>query len=116
MRVTICASEPTVLREVRIGQLFLPRDAHLCELVCVLFVRPELDVGELVNWRSTEHEAPVVVLGCRVGPGETGYLPPGRAVRIHLDTPVSLLEAEAPLQLRERRPDAPPPDSPPMRL
>lgn len=116
MRVTICAPEPTVLREVRVGQLFLPRDAHLCELVCVLYAPPELSAGELVNWHSTVHEVLAVVLGCRVGPDEMGYLPPGAEVRIHLDTPVSLLEAEAPLQLRERRPDAPPPDSPPMRL
>lgn len=87
MFTSISASEPAIVQEAEVGELFLVHTPELQECVCTVL--------NLLDWFiSSPHPARVqiVVIGCRVCEGEPGFLKSGNSISIHQDTPISRLE------------------------
>lgn len=112
MKATISRSEPQLLIDMRLGDLFGSDSPEHRELVMALVdecvMRPDAhnydeQASALQSHMrgvplETVHE--VVVVACRVANGEPGYAPTGLVFQLRGDHPVTRLEQVEPLALR----------------
>ena len=84
MKCTISATEPSILRDAKPGDLFIARTSGENECVCTL-THPQLMVSDSIIRRA-------VVLACRVDKGEPGYHQPGELMLFPDDMAIQFVE------------------------
>lgn len=99
MKCTITATEPSILRDAKPGQLFMLWDSRERECVFAL-------LDPATPYRSTTSGEislfKIVVIACRVDEGEPGYHAPGTQLWMSADIQIQFVEQVEPARFRER--------------
>lgn len=106
MQAVFHINDPRLLLEASPGELFVPLGPRLTECVCAIRARaagtslqPDQPVSHRLN---PDAFLPVVVIACRVQPGEPEYFPPGFTTELQGACPIVFLQPSQPLALRPR--------------
>ena len=106
MHASFKCSAPNLLAEASAGDLFVSLGPSMVECVCALRCVPT-HAGPAVDMPTAarldpDADLPVVVVACRVTPGEPEYFPPGYTRLLSGATPIEFLEPVERIALRTR--------------
>lgn len=107
MKCTFSTRDTNILIEAQPGDLFVPLGPDLVECVCAVqsIETPSAgfrtDVPQRVEL-DPDALRPVIVVGCRVAPGEPEFYPAGAHVVMPGGTPIAFVEQVEPAAFRER--------------
>ncbi|MGN6229155.1 MAG: hypothetical protein ACTHNM_17150 [Dyella sp.] len=106
MKASFTIDNPAMLAEASAGDLFVPLGPDLVECVCALRCIDTLRgvATATPNYARLNPDVPhdVVVVACRVGPGEPEYFPPGYCTQLAGAAPVVFLAQAEALRLQPR--------------
>ena len=105
---------PSVLMEVKVGELFVPLGPELVECVCAVVNARDLEPAEneadgflpLSGDALPEDRMAVVVVACRADPGEPEFYPAGYVTRMPSAAPVQMLDLLGPIAFCPKKADA----------
>lgn len=106
MQANFRITNPNILAEAKVGDLFVPLGPDLVECVCALRCSQYSD-GFHADMSAAARLNPdaardIVVVACRVGPGEPEYYPPGFWNKLSGAAPIAFLQQCEALQLQPR--------------
>ncbi|URX63279.1 hypothetical protein KR767_04200 [Luteibacter anthropi] len=108
MKAIFRVTDPRLLLEASPGELFTPLGPYLVECVCAIRssmtddgIQPDLAAPKRL---SPDASIPVVVLACRMDPGEPEYYPAGFEMLLPAASPIVFLAMTAPVALEAKEP------------
>jgi len=103
MKATFRITDPRLLLEASVGELFVPLGPELVECVCAVRSHTTGDGVQLdmtpAERRNPDTLMPVIVVACRAEPGDPEYYPAGFETVLPGASPIVFVHQVAPVQL-----------------